>query len=265
MNTLRLQFSIRNLIAGLIPILFQCCAPVFVQPRPPPFGHQKIEHLVSSFEEQERRVQAFFSSGTLTVEDYYSEFDADILIVATRDPLKIRIEVTHPWGVPIVHILIQETRLHILSFPEKRYYIGHLGDSDPALNFFPLHLDPDQLWGLVKGYPILGEYYRVESQQGNQITLLNRELESVQIIDLYPQSNLPSLMSYPEQDIEVSFSDFKNDEGIYYARNIIFNDSNAWTTLALNMKNMVFNKPIPDEVFDLKIPPYFETENGAIK
>jgi hypothetical protein len=265
LNTLRLKFSIRILIAGLIPIIFQCCAPVFVRPPSPPFDHQKIAHLVSSFEEQERRVQAFFSSGTLTVADYYSEFDADILIVATRDPLKIRIEVTHPWGVPIFHILIQEAHLQILSFPEKRYYNGHLGDSDPALNFFPLHLDPDQLWGLVRGYPILGEYYRVESQQGDQITLLNRELESVRIIDLYPQSDLPSLLSYPEQDIEVSFSDFENDEGIYYARNIIFNDSNAWTTLELNIKNMVLNKTIPEEVFDLKIPPYFERENSATR
>ena len=126
-------------------------------------------------------------------------------------------------------------------------------------------MEPDQLWGLVKGYPILGEYNRIESQQGDQITLLNRELESIRIIDLYPQSDLPRLLYYPEQDIEVSFSDFENDEGIYYARNIIFNDSNAWTTLELKIKNMVLNKTIPKEVFELKIPPYFERENSATR
>jgi hypothetical protein len=262
LNILRPYFSIRNLIVGLMPILLQCCAPLSIHPPSPPFGHQKIADLISSFEEQERRVHAFFSFGTLTVEGYSSGFDADILVVATKDPMRIEIEVTHPWGAPLVHILVLDTTVHILSFPDKRYYRGHLGDSDPTLSFFPLQLAPDQLWGIVKGYPVLQEYYRAVSWQGDQIALLNREQESIQIIDLYPQSNIPRLMSYPEQDIEVSFSDFGNTDGIYYARNITLNDFNTWTTLVLNMKNTVFNKSVPDEVFDLKIPPDFEIRNS---
>jgi hypothetical protein len=258
LNTLRLNLSVRNLIIGTILALFQGCAPFSIQPPAPPLDHQKIAQIISGFKEQERRVKAFFSLGTLMVEGYITDFEADVLIVGTRDPLRIKIEVTHSWGSPLYHILIIDTQLHILSFPEKRYYFGRLGSFDPSLNFFPLRLGPNQIWALVRGYPVLREYDHAVSLKGNQITLRNSELEAVQVVELCPESILPCLTAFPEQGIEVSFSDFENDKGIYRARNIRLDDPEIGAILALNLKKMVFNKSIPDAIFDLKKPSGFE-------
>jgi hypothetical protein len=177
-------------------------------------------------------------------------------MLGTRDPSRIKIEITHPWGRPLLHILIQETSLHILSFPEKRLYLGHLGTSAP-LNLLPGRLDPDQVWSLVRGYPVLGIYEYANSSKLNQITLLNGKTEIIQVIDLYQESNLPHQISFPEQGIKVSFSDFENENGIYYAEKITLDDPEGEATLALDRNHMVFNKSIPEAVFALEIPPEF--------
>lgn len=236
--------------------LLQSCAPRAIQSLPPPLGREEISHIISSFRDQEERVHGFISSGRLILEHKGSESESNILMLGTRDPYKIKIEITHPWGRPLLHILIQKTSLHILSFSEKRLYLGHMGTSAP-LNLLPGRLDPDQVWSLARGYPVLGNYQYANSSKLDQITLLNGKTKIVQVIDLYPQENLPHQISFPEQGIKVSFSDFENENGIYYAEKITLDDPEAEAILVLDRKQMVFNKSIPEAAFALEIPPDF--------
>jgi len=248
---------IRNLTLGLCLALFQCCAPVLVQPPSPPLGTRKIAHIVSTIKEQERLVHTFVSSGRLMVEKNGSESESNILIVGTRAPFRIKIEVTHPWGRPLLHFLINETGLRILSFAEKRLYHGHLGSSDLS-SFFPGNLEPNQIWAIVRGYPILRKYSRAVSLRGNQITLVNGKAETVQVIDLYTENNLPCLISFPDQGIRVSFSGLENENHIQYARRIRLDDPKDKTTVELKLKTMVFNDAIPKSVLELEMPPDFK-------
>jgi len=263
LNINKLATSIRLLLSPLVIILFQCCAPVSIQPPHPPFDHQTVVHIVSSFEEQERAVHTFFSSGQLMVERHGSEFEANTLIVGVRDPFKIKIEITHPWGRPLFHILIDKTRVHILSFPEKRYYLGYLGNFALS-SFFPVGLDPEQLWAFVRGYPILCEHNRAVSLKGNQITLLNGEGDVIQLIDFYPENNFPSQTVLPWQGIKMSFSDFENDNNIHYARKTRLFDQEAETTLALNLKQTVLNKAIQESSFELAPPHDFKRFHDGV-
>jgi hypothetical protein len=257
LNLLILNRSIRTIIVGLGLILFQSCAPVSVRPPIPPFDQQQIAHVISSLREQETQVLTFFSSGRLRLETNDSDSEANVLIVGTRDPLRMKVEITHPWGRPLLHALIREGTVNILSFPEKRYYFGHLGGTDgPA--FFPVSLEPDQLWGLVRGYSVVEDHDRAVSLKGNQIILLSKSAEQVQVIDLYPQSILPRLILFPTKDMRVLFEDFENDNGIFYAKRVRFNRPGTNTTLTLNTKQMTFNKAIPESIFELDIPPDFE-------
>ncbi|MCP4668686.1 MAG: hypothetical protein GY849_20270, partial [Deltaproteobacteria bacterium] len=82
----------------LAPVLLQCRAPLSVQPPAPPLSPQEIEHRVSEFMDQQDRVTAFFSSGRLKVKTKDSESEANTLIMGTRDPFRIKIEITHRWG-----------------------------------------------------------------------------------------------------------------------------------------------------------------------
>jgi len=248
----------KKLIACLIFILFQSCAPGHIRPPSPPFTSQEIALILSEAREQERRVHTFFSSGRLTLKTRDSESEANILIAGTRNFLRIKIETTHSWGRPLVHVFINEAELHILSFPEKRIYHGHLENSS-GLDFFPGVSDPDQVWTIVRGYPVLPEHKRAVSVKGNQISLLNSKAERAMEVSFYHETRLPHRVLYPEQGIEMLFSDFEIMNGTYYARKIILNDLKGGITLTLKIKNMTFNEEIPEQIFNLEAPDDFKT------
>ena len=177
-------------------------------------------------------------------------------MIGIRDPLRIKIEITHPWGRPVLHLLVYETRVHAVFFTEKRYYSGHLG-TPGASGFFLCRLHPGQIWSLVRGHPVLWNCDHAASFEGNQITFLSKKEEIVQVIDFYPESSLPHLISFPEQDIEMSFSDFHDKKGLYYARNRKLYDPESETTLVVDLKQTLFNKPVPEAIFKLEKPPGF--------
>ena len=244
-------------ISFLASVLFQCCAPASIKQPFRPFDHQQISDLISMGREQERRVRTLFSLGHLTIKRHGSEAGLNTLIAGARDSGKIKIEITHPWGRPVLHILINKNCFQILSFREKRYYSGNLGDIDPT-GFFPGRLDPDQIWPLVRAFPIILEHNRVIALTDNQIAVLNTNDEKVQVIDFRPQTNLPCLMFFPGQDVQVSFSEFQNEDGTYYAKKVELNDPKTGSILTLDLKQMVFNKVIPEKIFELEKPAGFE-------
>jgi len=235
-----------------------CCAPVSVQKSSRPFGPEKISDLVSMSRDQERQVHALFSLGRLTIKRRGSEAELNTLAAGVRDSGKIKIEITHPWGRPLLYLLLRERRFQILSFSEKRYYSGYLGSLEPS-GVFPGTLEPDQIWTFIRGYPVIREHNRAVSLKENQITFLNTNGEYVQVIDFHPQSRTPCSVLFPEQDIRLTFSDFKNEDGIFYARKVGLSDPRTGSDLTFDLKQVVFNKAIPEEIFQLEKPEGFET------
>jgi len=249
--------SITRLFSVLLLLLLSCCARVAITPPSPPLDHQTITGIISVFKEQGVAVRTLVSSGTLTLDIKGSESDVTVLIVAIRDPSKIKIEITHPWGRPLLHILIMGSSLDILSFTDKRLYSGQLGTYDLS-KLIPVPLSPELLWTLARAYPVLLKYNRVLSPKGNQITLLNQKGNNIQVIDLYPESDLPHRVSFCQQNAEMTFADFQNNGGIRYAKEIEMHSPEDNAQLALEIGQMVFNKPVPGAIFRLETPLDFE-------
>ena len=180
-----------------------------------------------------------------------------MLIIGSKNPFKLKIELTHAWGRPVLHIMIHDSNIKIISFAEKKYYHGDL-ETPGSLSFLPARLDPSQLWALLRAFPHIQKYSRAVSLKGNQITLLNAKAEQVQVFDLYPENTLPRLVRFPEQGIKISFSDFENKRGLTYARKIRLEDPGTETTLALKLKETVFNKRLPEAIFEMQKPKDFE-------
>ena len=248
---------IRKLFSVVLLLLLTCCARVAITPPSPPLDHQAITGIISVFKKQARVVRTLVSSGTLTLDIKGSESDAAVLIVATRDPSKIKIEITHTWGRPLLHILINSSSLDVLSFTDRRLYSGQLGT--PGLSrLIPVPLSPDLVWTLARAYPVLLNHNRALSLNGNQITLLDQREDKIQIVDLYPESNLPHRVSFCQQNVEVIFSDFQNDDGIRYAKEIEIKSPEDNARLALEIRQITFNKPVPEAIFRLETPLDFE-------
>ena len=213
--------------------------------------------MVSRLREQEDLVYTFFGSGSLMVESKGSETESNVLIAGTRNPFKIKVEIVHPWGRPLLDILIQDSKINILCYPEKRVYRGPVKSLAPS-RFFPGSLDPDQIWSFLRGYPVLRRYDHAIPLKENRIAFLNREKEIVQVIGLYKESDLPRFISFPGQGTKTLFSDYETRNGIYYAHTIRLDDSGNETMVELGLKEVVFNEPIPEAIFAQKVLPGFE-------
>ena len=247
----------------LIFFLVQSCTPIPVKRAVhPPYTDQEINSLLRELKTQENAVHSFFSNGRIMFQRQGSEVEASVLIVGTRDPIKLKIEITHLWGRPLVHILITEKKIHLLSFSEKRYYTGNIGEPFIS-NLLPIHLDARLLWAIGRGFPILCEYHHATSPEGNRISLLNREKTTIQRIEFYPESDLPHQALYSDHGLEVSFSDFETENNIRFARETGLFDQKAGATLRIDNKQMVFNKAIDASVFDFIIPAGFKLYRGG--
>jgi hypothetical protein len=66
-------------------------------------------------------------------------------------------------------------------------------------------------------------------------------------------------VSFPEQEVEVSFSDFLNEADTYYARKTRLHDRKSQSILIFDLKQIVFNQAIPEAIFELKKPDDFSS------
>ncbi|HDZ90581.1 MAG TPA: DUF4292 domain-containing protein [Deltaproteobacteria bacterium] len=252
------KLQTRGLFPVALLLLLSCCAG-HVPPSAPPLDRQGVEGILRAIGEEQALVHTVISSGALTLHSKGSSSDATALIVASRDRSRIKIEITHTWGRPLLHILVRDQDLEILSFAEKRLYYGYVGT--PGLSrVIPVPLSPELLWSLIRAYPVLVSYHRGVSPAGNRITLLNKDGIRVQVIDLYPVDGLPHRVSYCRQNTRVTFSNYKEEDKVRYAGKIQVDGPDEEVGLVLEISRMTFNRPIPEAIFTMKIPPDFTTE-----
>ncbi len=216
--------------------------------------------LITRMLDQEKRVHSFYASGTILVKGWAWKSDAELLIAGTREPLKIKLEITHPWGKPILHILIDKNRLEILSFDEKRVYVGELtAESLSRLSLPGEFCNLNLIWSVLRGYPHIAVYDRISYSDMYRIILVDQEDMDIEIIDLYPENLLPKRVLFPGDSLDIFFSGYKNSDGIDYAEEVTVNNFEGRKDLTIKTRKMVFNKPIPDEIFILEKPGTFET------
>ncbi len=245
------------------PILFflflLCsCATLYKTSSHPPLSEQDVETVLSGILEQESRVFSCYMNGRLTVKNWIWNSDFNILIVGTKEPYRIKIEVTHPWGQPIVHVLFDRTTLQVLSFQEERLYIGAF-TAETLSEFFPGNFDTDLIWSVLRGHPTLFKYQRAISLESDQVSLLDDKEDVVEIIDIRPDNLLPRQVSYPQQNINMVFSDVQENQGIRYARKIKVKNTKKKGSLVIENKEIGFNRAFPEQIFFIEKPPLFET------
>jgi hypothetical protein len=241
----------------LMSLLFSSgCAWFAARPPSPPLDRHEIADIVSAFEKQEKAVQFLFWTGTLAFEVQGAQSEAEVLIAARRDPASIRIEITHGWGQPLLHIQINGSRLDVISFSEKRHYQGRLG-MPWILKQVPFPLNPNLIWSLARAYPVLPPYRHAQSMKEKQLTLMDEQDAAIQMIDLYPDGH-PHRVRICRQGAVLSFYDYQDQGGILYAKEIQLADRENNTVLTLDIRQMTFNRPVPEALFRQDAPPGFE-------
>lgn len=251
--------SDRRMAILIVLILFAMasgCAPAFLRS---PLSDEALKKVITLLKSQEEKVDTFLTSGHLTVKDWYWDQEANVLTAGTRTPLRLRMEITHAWGQPMLHLLVIGRSFRALSYGERKLYTGDLVPG--ALSrFFPADLDEDLIWEVLRGFPKLREDGRVESRTVDAVSLLDPNGHDRVIVEFEAQSLLPRRSSFPERKIAVRYGDFDEEDGILYAREVRVSQLEGTRVLTLRNGRMVFNQQIPGEIFRLEIPPGFETE-----
>jgi len=225
----------------------------------PPLDPTSVAALVEDLQTQNAGVQTFFSSGRLWVKGRHGEEgEANVFSAAIQNEGRIKLEITHPWGQPLVHILVDGTDFRLLSFNERKLYVGAF--TDEALStFFPEAMDRTLIWDLLRAYPVLEPPYRARSDRANRISLMSEEGVEREIVAFDRESRRPTELILPRQNIKLVFSDFQESEGIQYAGETSLVHILGGKRLTHRIEKMVFNRVIPDQVFTLQAPPGFET------
>jgi len=211
-----------------------------------------VNAVLNDIRDQDTRVSTFYTIGTITVKDWKWDSDADMLIIGQKDPFKIKIEFTHQWKGPVLHILIDKNNLEILSFSEKKIYLGPF-TPEGLSRFIPgSFFDSELIWSALRAYPNLLNHHETASYEENRIDLLNEDNREIETVNLHPESLYPEKVIFPDHGLNITFSTFREIEGIRYAEDVRIKNITSKRNLLLKNKKMVFNQSIPDKIFTIQ-------------
>lgn len=248
--------NILSPLAIFILALLIGCAHLVPFPPTKPFSQEENIRLISQLREQEEKIFSFQGVGKLRFKDGTEEMEANLFSVGCR-PFKLRLEITHPWGRPILHIVVDEKNISVLSLVDKKFFKG---PSSPlnTKQFFLCGLDLYSAWKILSGSVPILPHCKAVSLKTNEITLYNKEGEVVEIISFYPKPLLPRSVYFPKKGFIIMLSEFKEgDLGFYPLRiKIVKGDEDQLTEITY--KNLKLNKRVPEEIFRFNPPQDFE-------
>jgi len=244
-----LSISIASLLLG-------CAYPV---PFPPakPFSQEEIPHLISHLIEQEEKIFSFQGVGTLRFKQGEEDSKSNLFALG-RKPFKVRLEIAHPWGKSLFHIVVDERNISVLSLTDNKFFRGP-SNSVNANRFFLCGLDLDSAWKILSGrVPILSATGGAVSLKPNEITLYDNQGEVIEVISFFPGPLLPRSVYFPKKGITIMLSEFKEGDLGPYPLKIRIVKRDEDQLVEIKYKKLQVNKPIPEELFRLNPPPDFE-------
>lgn len=236
--------------------LLSGCARLLPLPPTTLFSQRETDQLISRLIEQGDKIWSFQGVGRLRVKDGAEESESSLFAVGRR-PFKVRLEITHPWGKPLLHIVFNEKNISILSLVNDKSFLDPSGPL--STDKFSLGgLDPDSAWKVLAGRVPILPHARLASLQPNEITLYGGQGEVVEIISFSPRSLLPRSVYFPGKRITIMLSKFKEGDGGSYPLRIKIVKGSEDQIAEIRYKDLQANKPVPEEVFQLNAPPGFE-------
>jgi hypothetical protein len=239
----------------LVLAAFMGCAPLRPLPPGKPISQDQARHLISRMRAQADGVFSFLGIGRLLFREGDGETEMNLLAVGQR-PSRVRLEITHTWGKPLLYMVVDRGNTSVLSFVEHTFYSGPSSQLDTR-RFFPFELGLDAAWVLLAGrIPIL-PHCTVESLRPNELTLFNGQGEAVERLTFSSGLSLPGSIHLPRQGFTVGLSHFKEGTpGPYPSRITIAQGDER--QLEIRYTSLRVNSPIPEEIFRLNPPPDVE-------
>jgi hypothetical protein len=246
-------------LIALVCFLVAGCAGIERRLLERPFDAGTVAALTADMLDQSGKVRSVFSAGNLQVKGWRGQdFEAAVFSAWIPSPLKMKVEMTHPWGQPMLHLLVDGEIFRLLSFAERKLYTGPFTTSRLS-KVLPGDLDPSLLQDLMRSYPVLSPEHRAHSNEPNRISFYGTEGKEARVIKFDRDTLRPTEVVLPHQNIRLVFSGFETVEGFRFARETALIHPLGGRRMVYRVETMVFNRAIPEQVFSLQAPPGFET------
>ncbi len=222
-----------------------------------PLFHKDAAQMLSYLQGQNSNVESFQGIGRVSVNSGRSELESS-LFIAGKSPFKARLEITHFWGKPLIHIVIDGRDVSVLSLTEKKFFRCHDGYLDID-HIFLSRLDTKIIWGILAGrVPILDEVVKAVGYKENEILLFN---SSGQIIERILFSFSPIVAKeiyFPLKEITINLSEFRRMNSGYLPLKIEIIEEKPDRAIKIQYKDFEIGNQIPDEIFYLAPLPGYE-------
>lgn len=236
--------------------LVSSCAHLVPLPPAEPFSQEETAHMISRLSEQEERIVSFQGVGRLRFKEGEEDSESNLFAVGSR-PFRARLEITHPWGKPLFHIVVDENNISVLSLTDNKFFRGPANPINTN-RFFLCGLDLDSAWRIFSGRAPILPHYRAASLRPNRISLYNRQDEVVEEISFSAGSLLPRSIYFPKKRVTIMLSEFREGDVGPFPQKIRIVKGDEEQLVEIQYKNLQVNKPIPEEIFRLNPPPGFE-------
>jgi hypothetical protein len=242
----------------LLLFFFGSCVSLKSVPTPLNLSEQQWTALVAQMALEQQKVDSFFVNGTLDIKNQKGDAEVAILSVGIRNPLRLKIEVSQSWGTPILHILIDQNRMEVLSFTEQTYYSGTF-QSQWMSRFLGVELSPEMIWASLRGYPLILLQNAGRREGPNPVTLKDQDDRLIEQITINPETLMPAEVFFPQSKLYLRFSEYQQSNQVLYAQKIEISRSDQKQVLFLSYTEALFNLEVPSQIFSLSKPAGFKT------
>jgi len=215
-----------------------------------PLSQTHIALLKKTLNSQTYAVKTFISTGGLEIRDSTRQIPTTFLCIGSRIPFRLKVEITHTWGLPLIHILIQGQEVTVRDLYHHRIYQGHLSPHAPFLGKMPL-LDKALLWSIMRAYPEIMDSGEISWEDDDRALVVKRKGKIAQEIRFDRDLRYPSSVSYPQLEVDVRFSQFTTNGHITYAKLVEATHLENNSSMRLTIKNIVFNPTLDPNLFNL--------------
>lgn len=206
--------------------------------------------ILSHLKGRNSNINSFQGVGRIVVNSGTGELNSN-LFIAGKSPQKVRLEISHFWGKPLVHIVIDGKEISVLSLMEKKFFRCHNGflDIDHVL-LSKLHAE--FMWDVLAGrLPVSDKAVKAVRSKENEILLLDSDGTILERILFNASHMVAKEIYFPLQQITVILSEFRGMNSGYTPLKIDIIEEGLDRAITIEYKDFEINKQIPDEVFYL--------------
>ncbi len=191
----------------------------------------------AAIENKQDEVKTVLWKGKISIRSPENRLNGDILVIAERSPLNVKIEITNWLSGPIFYIFLKNKKVCLISSKERKAYIGTLKDIGVLypMDILLPKLDQHQIWTILRALPkpIKGGAGLVYSEKGASALI--------------------------SKDLKITYRGYYLLDGIPFAKEIYISSYSTNTSWNIRIDKIQFNQKIPQEIFKIRIPPSFQT------